>query len=102
MPAITNDAVRSTSPAGSSDREPIEQRFEHRLDLDARERGAETEVRTEAQRDLVVRIATDVELVGVGAELLLVAVGRRVQQHQRIAGRDVDAANLRCRGSRCA
>ena len=51
-------------------------------------------MRTEPQRNLVVRVAADVERIGVGAELVLVAVGRRVQEERGVARRDRHAAYL--------
>ncbi len=54
------------------------------LQLEPRERLTEAVVRAEAERDVLVRLALDVEAVRV-VELGLVAVGRLVQQHALLA-----------------
>ena len=94
MPAITNDAVRSTSPAGSS----AVKRSSSASSM------AEISMRASAaprQKCGPKPSATSwfgsrptSNCVGVRTELVLVAVGRRVEQQQRIAGRDLDAADL--------
>ena len=62
--------------------------------LEAREVRAEAEVRpARAERDVVVRLAGDVEAVGI-VERALVAVGRRVHEHDPVAGRDRPARDL--------
>ncbi len=63
-----------------------EQLLEHHLQLEPGERLAEAEVRAEPERDVLVRVALDVEAERV-VELRLVAVRRLVQQHALLARR---------------
>ena len=57
---------------------------------------------TVAERDVVVRRAADVEGAGRRPELGLVAVGRGVDEQQRVARRDRRCRRARCRRRRCA
>ena len=60
-PAMIAEPVRTTSPAGSIARPAGEQLLEQDAALQAGERGADAEVRAEAERDVGVRVAVDVE-----------------------------------------
>src|SRR5271169_3916541 len=53
---------------------------------------------TDAERDMRIRIAADVELERI-LENFLVAIGRRIEQAYRFAGFDLLAANLGIFGS---
>ena len=64
--------------------EPFEQLLEHDPQLDAGQRAAEAEVRAESERHVVVGRALDVEAERID-EMVLVAVGRRVEQQQLVA-----------------
>lgn len=69
-------------------------------ELPAGEVGAEAEVLAVAEGDMGVRVAADIEAVGVG-ELALVSVGRGVPEDDGVAGVDVlalqlDIGRLRC------
>ena len=78
-----------------------QQLLEHHAQLEAGERLAEAEVRAEAERDVLVRVALDVEAVRVG-ELRLVAVRRLVEQHALLAFVQLLAHELDVVGDRAA
>ena len=62
--------------------------------LEPREVRAEAEVRSaRAERDVVVGFAGEVESIGL-VERALVAVGRRIHEHDPVAGRDRLAGDL--------
>ena len=60
--------------------------------LETSKRSAETEVRTESERNLMVWRTTNIELAGGGAKFCFVAVGRRVDHDDRIASADLLSA----------
>ena len=101
---LTKLAGRSSSSASGSAMaqvgEAIEELVEHHGDLEAGQAGAEAEVRAEAERHVLVGRALHVEAERV-VEHVLVAVGRRVEQHQLVALADLLAAAARRRGWRC-
>ena len=66
--------------------QPRQQLLEHDLELEPRERLTEAEVRAEPERDVLVRLAFDVEPVRID-EAFLVEVRRLEQQHALLAGR---------------
>src|SRR5206468_2014850 len=79
--------------AGELDRlDAGEELAKDRFDLHFCEHAAETEVGAEAEREVRVGIAIDAEAKWIG-EYLLVAVARRVAQHQALAGADLLAAD---------
>ena len=86
MPEITDEPLRTTAPATSRRENRDDHAGQHHGQLEAGQRRAEAEVGPVAEGDVVVGGAADVERAGGGAELRLVAVGRRVEQQQRIAG----------------
>ena len=102
MPAITNDAVRSTGPAGSI----VVKRSSSASSIAAISTRASAAPRQKCGPNPSATSwfgsRPTSNCVGVGAELVLVAVGRRVEQHERVAGGDVDAADGRCRAWPCA
>src|ERR1700761_7470514 len=75
---VANEVARLTElEARSAGHQLAEQRSQ----LGAREHAAHAEVRTAtAERDVTVRSAGDVELLGV-VELALITIGRREQRH---------------------
>ena len=84
--SASGSATRSVGHAG-------EQLVEHHRDLEARQAGAEAEVGAEAERHVLVGRAGDVEAERI-VEHVLVAVGRRVEEHQLVALVDRLAAQL--------
>src|SRR6478752_7024099 len=61
--------------------EPIEHLLEDDAQLEAGEAGAQAEVRPEAEGDVLVRRATDVELEWI-REHGFIAIGRRIEQQE--------------------
>src|SRR3954452_3060907 len=72
---------------------PAHELLEEHLDLEACERGAEAEVGSEPEGDVVVRRAGDVVALGI-VEVLRVAVRRRVHQDHLLALADRLATDL--------
>ena len=83
------DARRLDLPA----REPRSHLLERDAPLEARQRRAQAEVRALAEGEAALRVAEQVEAVGVG-EGALVAVGRADQQHHLVAGAQLLAVQL--------
>src|SRR6266446_5736907 len=78
------DEVRTQPRHGSGQLDvgqPAQELFEHDLDLEAGEVGAETEVVTDAEGEVVVRVAAHVEAVGVREDLLVPVGGDVPQRH---------------------
>ena len=94
MPLMKFERSRRAGPALCEARHPGEQLLEHHPRLEPGEARAEAEVRTSgAERDVLVRCATDIEAVRVG-ELLFVAVRRRVPHGDLVALADRLAREL--------
>ena len=71
-------------------REPRKKLFERDPHLEPGEPGAETEMVTDAESDVLVRIAADVEALRLG-ERLVVVVRRNVPENDFVAGSDGDS-----------
>ena len=80
--------------------EPVEQLGEHDPRLEAGQRRPQAEVGPEAEAHVRVGVAVDAQPVGVGAEHLLVPVGRGVDQQHRVALGDRHAPDGGGRGGR--
>ena len=93
MPSTRFMRRRETGPASSMSGTLLGQLLEHHPDLEAGQVGAEAEVGASgAEGHVVVGVPGDVELAGGGPELLLVAVGRWVPEHDLLARGDGLAA----------
>ena len=84
------DRVPGTTPDRAH---PAHELLEEHPDLEPGQRGAETEVGAEPERDVLVGLAGHVEALGI-VEVRRVAVGRRVHQHDLLTLADGRAAEL--------
>ena len=75
------------SPVELDRLQPRDQLAVERAALHAGELRSEAEVRAEAERHVLVRVAADIELVGV-VEDVLVAVRGRIREQHRLPGLD--------------
>ena len=86
--------IRSTSPTSSSFGVAAQQHLEEHAGLEPGQLSPDARVLATAERDVRVRVAVDLEFLGVGAEDLLVAVGRAVEHDDRVALADALPADL--------
>ena len=92
--------VHSTGPGELDRADAREQLGHHDADLEAGEARAEAVVHAVPESEVRVRVAAHVEAERLG-EHELVAVRRRLPEHDLVAGRDLVAAELDARASRC-
>ena len=86
--------IRSTSPTSSSFGVAAQQHLEEDTSLESGQLRPDARVLAAAERDVRVGMSCDLEVLGVGAEDLLVAVGRAVEHHDRVALADALPADL--------
>src|ERR1051326_5499929 len=82
---------------GEAPQQPIEEHAE----LEAGEVRAETEMRTRTEGEMRIRLTIDDEVEGVG-ENLLIAVGGRIEEAQRLAAADWPSGDFVVLGRRAA
>ncbi len=99
MPPLTAELSRSGGAASSNHSRRAQQVPEERLELDAGEVGTHAEVGAGTECEMVVRLPVHPELERV-LEHLLVAVRRREEERDLVAGGDRHAPDLAVLGGR--